>query len=185
MNKNQVHIMLDIETMSTKPDAAIVSIAAVAIEPGKVSQHFFYRTVSLESSLASGGVIDHATEAWWDLPKNAEARSYWDVPEDASVSIKEALVVLRSFIVQFDAPLIWGNGVNFDNLILSRAYERLSLNCPWAYRQDMCFRTLRKIYADKVPEPKFNGIAHVAFDDANHQAKYLSNILEYIESCQR
>lgn len=60
------NIMADIETMSTKPDAAIIAIGAVAFDlPGKEILDRFYTTVDLASSMAHGGVVDASTILWW------------------------------------------------------------------------------------------------------------------------
>ena len=70
-----MHIMIDLETMGTRPDAPIVAIGAVAFRPD--SQHkdgemelggiygTFYMTIDLAKSVREGAVIDPDTVMWW------------------------------------------------------------------------------------------------------------------------
>ena len=59
-------IMLDLETMGTGTQAAIVAIGAVEfdLEKGILGEEF-YRTVDLSSSISCGGIIDADTVLWW------------------------------------------------------------------------------------------------------------------------
>ena len=69
------HIMLDLETMGTGPNAAITAIGAVKFDPdkGEIVETFYFK-VNLESSVKQGGVIDASTVIWW-LGQNEEARA--------------------------------------------------------------------------------------------------------------
>lgn len=52
------HLMIDLETMDTKPTAAITAIAAIFFNPesGEVGETF-YRRISLEDSMSNGGTV--------------------------------------------------------------------------------------------------------------------------------
>ncbi|EGU4504909.1 3'-5' exoribonuclease, partial [Salmonella enterica] len=75
---------------------------------------------------------------------------------------------------------VWGNGANFDNVILRSAFERASLPCLWNFWNDHDVRTMvtlgRAIGFDPKRDMPFEGDMHNALADARHQAKYVSAI---------
>lgn len=58
------HVMIDLETMGTTADSAIVSIGAVIFDPryGKISKKTFYEELDWENQDRS---ICPETRAWW------------------------------------------------------------------------------------------------------------------------
>lgn len=178
------NVMLDIETLSTQPDAVIIAIAAVVMD--SESSIEFYRTISLESSLSTGGTMDADVLLWWMHSNQEEARKsvFNGISHPALDEVLTELAVFLRPITADKSTSVWGNGADFDNLILSRAYGRLGIPVPWNFRQNRCFRTLKNLYRDKVPEPVFTGIKHHALADALHQATWLRNILAYVEDTQ-
>jgi len=183
--RKQIHVVLDLETVGTKRDAAILEIGVVifnhAGENGSVNViEQVSQAVSLESSMKYGGTVDASTITWWLDPDRSEARDNWSLSTKSSLpsGLNEIAHILGKYSSL--SPLIWGNGVNFDNAILKSAYERLEVKVPWGYRQDADFRTLKLLYKDVVPEPAFVGTPHIALDDARHEAVWLSMILHHI-----
>jgi hypothetical protein len=62
------HLMLDLETLSTEPNAAIVSIGACAfdmLDKEEDIEHTFLRRVSIESNFEHGRHISADTLMWW------------------------------------------------------------------------------------------------------------------------
>ncbi|MBV5342719.1 3'-5' exoribonuclease, partial [bacterium] len=72
---------------------------------------------------------------------------------------------------------VFGNGSDFDNVILSNAYLRLSMERPWPKFNDRCFRTIKSMFKS-VQQPVREGVHHSALDDAKHQALWLLKIYE-------
>ena len=186
--QKQIHIVLDLETMGTRQDAAIIEIGMVIFNhmseeggtPNLIDQ--WSSAVNLESAMKHGGTTNAGTIEWWLDTDRTEARDNWmSSPKMAlHVALNGVAVRIRDYSAIEPLPLIWGNGVNFDNAILKSAYERLEVKVPWSYKQDADFRTLKLLYKDVVPEPAFVGTPHVALDDARHEAVWLSMILRYI-----
>lgn len=167
-------IMIDLETMGTRPDAAVVSIGAVAFSTEhRVIGPTFYARVALETAVAQGGTMDPSTVLWW-MQQSGAAR--YDVHGTGSSPISEALTNFTRFVERFDSPSVWGNGAAFDNVILRSAYKRAGLHAPWSYSLDRCYRTLRALHRD-IPEPPRVGVYHNALDDAMHQTMHLLRIL--------
>jgi hypothetical protein len=176
------HLMIDLETMGVKPEAPVVSIGAVFFNPatGETGQQF-YTAVKLESAMSTGAIPEGDTIRWW-LKQSPEARSA--ICGDDSPHIATALTDFSSFISRnCENPKylkVWGNGANFDNVILRRSYERSSLVCPWHFSGDTDVRTMvllgRQMGFDPKRDMPFDGVPHNALADAIHQAKYVSAI---------
>ncbi|QMM52453.1 3'-5' exoribonuclease [Enterobacter sp. RHB15-C17] len=176
------HLMIDLETMGTNPRAPIVSIGAVFFNPqvGELGAEF-YATVSLSSALDQGAIPEGDTIIWW-LKKSSEARAAICI--DDALHIAKALSELSSFISRnSDNPRdlkVWGNGANFDNVILRSAYERAGHVCPWKFWNDSDVRTMvllgKQLGFDPKSDMSFDGVAHNALADARHQVKYVSAI---------
>lgn len=182
--RNRVHIMLDLETMGAGFNAAIISAGLVAfkvtdeLEPDILGR--LEVAVDLESAVKHGGIIDPSTVMWWMQQEQEQARVAYLGKQYQFLSIGAALNELGHFIRNYSVvkplPLIWGNGAEFDNVILRRAYERVELTVPWGFRQSRCFRTTQALFP-QIPEPEFQGTKHSALSDAMHQARWLNRIL--------
>ncbi|EOD2538430.1 3'-5' exoribonuclease [Escherichia coli] len=171
------HLMIDLETMGKNPDAPIISIGAIFFDPqtGDMGPEFS-KTIDLETA---GGVIDRDTIKWW-LKQSREAQSAIMTDE---IPLDDALLQLREFIDENSGEFfvqVWGNGANFDNVILRRSYERQGIPCPWRYCNDRDVRTIvelgKAIDFDTRTAIPFEGERHNALDDARYQAKYVSAI---------
>lgn len=177
------HLMVDLETMSNKGNAAIVSIGAVAFElsTGEIGPTF-YSVVDLRSCEHAGLHIDADTVLWW-LKQSSEARSQIVVD---GVNLHKALHDLSRFAegALTDDVQVWGNGVDFDNVILRNAYGAVGLGPFWKHWNNRCVRTIVELGRNAGIDPKktlqFEGEPHNALDDAIHQAKYVSIIHQHL-----
>ncbi|EHZ8239112.1 3'-5' exoribonuclease [Escherichia coli] len=172
-----IHLMIDLETMGKNPDAPIISIGAIFFDPqtGDMGPEFS-KTIDLDTA---GGVIDRDVIKWW-LKQSREAQSAIMTDE---IPLDDALLQLREFIDENSGEFfvqVWGNGANFDNVILRRSYERQGIPCPWRYCNDRDVRTIvelgKAIDFDARTAIPFEGGRHNALDDARYQAKYVSAI---------
>lgn len=168
-------VMLDLETMGNNPQAAIVAVGAVGFNShtGQLGSKF-YSTVDLESSVASGGVMDAATVTWW-MKQGDVARTALLVN---TLTIAEVLSRFSRWINEnFEARSVrvWGNGAAFDNVILASAYKNCHMPPPWKYYNDRCYRTLKGMHPDvKIVR---GGTYHNALDDAVSQAEHAMVIM--------
>lgn len=165
-------VMLDLETFGTKPGSAIVSIGAVKFNDNEILDSFYER-VDINSCITWGMTVDMSTILWWmgqpDEPRKEIIQ--------AGKPIGEVLFLFSRFVNDENAE-IWGNGSNFDNVLLSEAYRLNRITRPWGYQGDRCYRTLKNLYKDiKVDR---EGTLHNALEDAKYQAKHLMKILEKI-----
>ena len=163
-----MHIMIDLETMGTRPDAPIIAIGAVAFDAEGIGREF-YENVDLGSAVNSGAKIDANTVMWW-MQQSDEARAAL-VGKEEQYSITGALVEFSKWMCLDDISGVWGNGATFDNVILRESYLRAAVMCPWPFWKDKCYRTVKGAYPDVTLER--TGTHHNALDDARTQAEHL------------
>lgn len=175
------HIIIDLETMACDPNAAIVAIGAVSCDHDYNINGYFYSPVSLVSAIAAGGVVDGDTVGWW-MKQPAEAHEGLDIQHGPDI-----YYVLQRFVGWLDGCYavgnksirVWGNGADFDNVILSSAFKRSGLDTPWNFWNNQSLRTVTLIdtqleitcahYAPRV--------AHHALYDAEAEAMYLKDVM--------
>ncbi|HDR2471504.1 TPA: 3'-5' exoribonuclease [Enterobacter soli] len=183
------HLMVDVEGLGKKPDAPIVSIGAVFFDPatGNTGSEF-YKVISLESSMAWGGVPDASTIIFW-LKASSEARS--ELVMDDAIPLDDALLQLNDFIAENaangpDFVQVWGNGATYDNVLLAESFDRTGIPCPWKFWNNRDVRTIVELgkavgYTPRYEIP-FVGEPHKAISDAHHQVKYVSAIWQRLTS---
>lgn len=179
------HVMIDLETMGTTPDSAILSFGAAQFDfrTGEIG-HTIYRVIDLESALKYGFKINAGTVYWW-LQQTEPARQAL-IQDDNRENIVVAMSSLRNFLHGLGNPQhikIWGNGPSFDNAMIRYTYEVVKGEAfPIPYWNDRCVRTIKGFYPNQLwQEWRLNnqreGIYHNALDDAKYQIKYLCHIL--------
>lgn len=167
------HVMLDLETMGTRPGCPVIAIGAVAFDPrsGEMGETFYGIAHSDQSR--HGLRASQQTTEWW-AAQSPEARSiFFDVRA-------KPLPVLLTEFTQWLAPYtkvkLWGNGSDFDNTVLQAAYEACNFEAPWNYYFNRCYRTVKNL----APHVKMKrlGTHHNALDDAKSQAQHLMDIVQ-------
>lgn len=163
-------IMVDIESLSTAPDACILSIGAVRfnIETGEAlsRENYFYQTIDIDSNLAAGRRIDGRTIAWWmDQSQAAQAAVF---SEQNALMLGDALVAFSRYLRAVPFDRIWCRGAAFDFPAIESACRHFTMPVPWPYYAVRCQRTLEDMAsADK---PSRDNTPHNALDDAIYQA---------------
>lgn len=181
-------ISLDLETLSTDPKAAIISIGAVkfnledidTVETLRKPDRIFYRTVTLESSTAHGGLMSADTVTWWMKQSKEAKRSF-----DGETEITDALIDLAGFFDLEDfiegtedksKYVLWGNGSDFDNVVLNETYKAAWGFSPIDFRMNADLRTAKKLALKVQPKTEFKTVPghetlvpHSALDDAIFQ----------------
>ena len=169
MIKQLRHVMIDLETMGTTPDSAIVSIGAVIFDPryGKVSKQTFYRELDWEDQERH---ICPETTKWWE-GQTAEAKA----AHFGLDALEDVLKELAEWLPK-DAK-VWGNGSTFDISMLEDAYRQYNIDIPWKFWNVRDCRTVLDMY--ESTRGGFNKTvnrqgAHNALDDARFQAQYIT-----------
>ena len=168
-----MHVMVDLETMSSRHDASIVSMGACVFDARGVGKTF-YRNIDLSSCQRLGLHIDANTVMWW-LGQSEAARVSILVNR---IELSEALLDFSRWITENSAgsdARVWGNGATFDNVILRNAHNVCGIKAPWSYRGDRCYRTMINMLPPAALQR--TGVAHNALDDAVYQATALVETL--------
>jgi hypothetical protein len=171
------NLMLDLETMSTASNAAIVSIGAV-IFSSTGTRETFYTNVYLQSCIDYKLNVDASTIYWW-LGQSKKVRS--GILSQGR-DILDALECLRKFIKDNDhiglgKQAVWANGADFDLPIIHNAYRAVGVECPFSFRQHRCYRTIYNCFnlggVKNDLEIDHSGKEHNALSDAIYQANIL------------
>jgi hypothetical protein len=171
--------MLDIETLDTTPTAVILSIGAVRFDIDKPQflGEKFHHHIDIASNQAYHRTISGSTVEWW-MKQNDEAR------QKITSAIKSPLPDVLGKLLDFigDAERIWGNGSDFDNVIVLNACKATGVR-TWKYSANSCYRTLKNLYPE-IEKPNFEGVAHDALDDAINQALHLQSIYQHMRNVE-
>ena len=163
-------LMLDIETLSTHPDAIILTIGAIGFDPFSndiYDQHSFYCRVDLESQTGRSELTE--TMEWW-AKQPAEAQSEAFAEEDR-LTLPDALDGLSE--VARKCSRIWANGISFDISILEHAYRQCNKAYPWQFWSVLDARTVLKLN----PVNKL-GNSHHALEDCVNQVNLLQDSIK-------
>ena len=148
------NIALDIETLSTQPTAAIISIAAkvFTFEDGAVKDDKpctqFFEIVSAASCAMYGMHFDMDTVNWWERQSSDAKAVFTDLTSKCNQPINKVLQLLSTFISDIRAVspdkrvLIWCQGTDFDIPILRHAYCNVMKSpTPWKHDEVRDART--------------------------------------------
>lgn len=169
------HVMLDLETWGISPYSTIIMIGACAFDPyaipplPSIIQDRF--EVAIDPVSCQGLLrTDAKTLMWWMHPERIRARTAWlDIPKlELTAALYGFEDWLHSLGLDINDLRIWGNGSDFDNVLLAQAYEVIKRDAPWSFRHNRCFRTLRSMLT--FEESQYLGTQHTALADAEHQA---------------
>jgi hypothetical protein len=160
------NIMVDLETLGTDPNAVILSIGAVYFDADNLGAEF-HRVLEIESQQQRGREVNPKTVEWW-AGQSEQARAIFTAP---SMLTFQALDEFTEFCGDQDIS-VWGNGADFDCVLLGSLYESFGKKRPWSYSKNRCFRTLKNtvVRESSNPLPERLGVHHDALDDAKYQA---------------
>lgn len=166
--------MLDLETLGTTADSAIISIGAVRfdLESSEVDNDGFYASVSVDSNLELGRKISESTLIWW-MGQDEDAKCVFTEPKQ---TLYAALQSLSDWFGGEDDYLVWSNGASFDIPMLEHAYAQADMEVPWKFFNARCMRTYKNLPGAAKFALPFKGVAHNALHDALNQAQSLQAI---------
>ncbi len=172
------NIMIDIETLGTRPGCTVLSIGAVDFDEHGVGERMFYEAICPDSCSQWGLTIEPRTVMWW-LEQNEAARNMLIKTKKTPLDI-----VLGNFKAAFNwkGKRVWCNGASFDFPILTAAFDAVGQSAPWEYWSQTDYRTLKNI----VPRDVFEAakveaaVAHDALADAMAQAETAGKLLAWV-----
>lgn len=169
------HLSIDLETLNTTPDAAIISIGACFFDPikGEIGAKF-YQAIDINNAIENG-TVSGSTLTWW-VQQKENAKEVFSDPD--ALPIMNALGFFRQWVTlnRIDADVqVWGNGATFDNVILEYAFNKEKILCPWKFNKNRDLRTIKELAkqlndGNTVKIDRTGGTEHNALDDAINQA---------------
>jgi len=166
-------IMLDLETLGTSAGCVVATIGAVRFTPHEILDSIYLR-LDIRQQQRDGLHIDADTVLWW-LKRDEAARAELTAGDVQRPT--QALTALADWMRSAgQVDELWGNGADFDCVILAAMYRQLLSGAflPWRYSAHRCFRTMAALYPQVQMERE--GTHHNALDDAISQAKHLQRI---------
>ncbi len=161
------NVMVDIETLGSRPGSIILSIGAVEFSNEAVGGRIFFRRISIGSSILAGFTMDESTVKWWtEQSREAQDKSFY-CPGGAYVGA--ALRDFAAYVSSDKDTLVWAKGPDFDCVLLEAAYQKCGLHKPWHYRNTRDVRTIFGL-AQYKPAAKAT-VEHDPVEDAIEQAK--------------
>lgn len=170
-------IMLDLETLGTKPGSVILSIDACTF--GSPERRTFHALLDLDSQVRRGMTIDPSTIMWW-FKQTDQARAAQDMPRDQPGDVLPAFADWCT-AVSGGSFTIWGHGSNFDLPLIEALFDRYLVKWPWKYNAVRDTRTVFAIAGKKMGDfGTPNPLAHDALQDAIYQAAETEACLDLI-----
>lgn len=166
------HIMLDIETLGTRPGFVVLSAAFVRFSDYASTSV----NLNVEDQIAIGLERDPDTIAWW-AQQSQEARAAAFGPAAPLLPVLEHLAAWLAWAGP-DA-FIWCHGASFDAPMLQEVYRRAGLPIPWSFRNVRDTRTLYDLAGVNLADYP-TGTAHNALDDAIAQTKAANEALRIL-----
>ena len=173
---SMIHAMIDLETLSTNPEAVILTVGGVKFDPHSFtepSQGMYFR-VDVDSQTSMGREVMQLTLDWWATqPKEISEEALGD--EDR-IDLKYFIKQLNKWSVGVD--VFWCQGPLFDYAILQDFYAQMKVPVPWNYWQIRDSRTVFSL-VPRDPNEKRTGL-HNALEDCYFQAKKVQKIYKQL-----
>jgi len=160
------HGMIDLETLSTRPDAVILSVGAIKFDPYSSAEPHdpLLFKVDVDSQTEMGRHVMEDTLNWWATqPEHIREDA---LGESDRITLDETIKEINRWSVGVD--VFWCQGPLFDYAILQNLYAQLGKPVPWQYWAIRDSRTLFSLYRE-TDVAKVD--AHNALADCDYQAK--------------
>lgn len=170
---------IDMETLSTEHNAALLSIGAVIHDFSTGQQvDTFYANITPESSIAAGLDVSESTKAWW--AKQGQAAQ--DVLSVDQRPLRDVLVDFAKWLAGHGVQYAIGNGPRADNQWLESACKAVGMQSPIKYWGDLDMRTLTFIGTHILGldhwHNTFKGVKHNALHDAINEAEFCNAVFQ-------
>ena len=145
-------LMVDIETLSTKPNAAILSIAAIQFDSktGLFNPTPFYLELD-HTTFDDRFDRDPKTITWWEKQSQP-------MPE-GTTDAQTALRAFADYLIETRPSAIWANSPSFDLVILRTAFDAYGLAWPVPFWNERDVRTLKALCSNPKFAPTHDAIA--------------------------
>jgi hypothetical protein len=174
-------LMLDLETLGTRPGCVVLTIGAVLFDPYSLKEPGpgIYMRVDADEQIAKGREVQEDTLKWW--MDQAEDIREEALGETDRVSVEYMYRELNRICVGVNS--IWAQGPVFDIAILENIYRQYGWPVPWQFWQIRDSRTLFGVHGD--PRVKGREGHHNALADCVYQAQGVQQIYKRLGITKR
>lgn len=168
----KLQAMVDIESLSSRPDGAIIAIGLCTFDENRIVDS---SEILIDPRLTPGH-RDPKTLDWW----NEQDPEVFKKMMSGTMPPWSACEVMEEIMKDWGVSTLWANPPTFDITMLRRLFNIYEVKFPIHYTGERDFRTLRKIADDfdiNYREPYDTRTAHDAESDAICQAQALQIIL--------
>lgn len=194
---NNIHMMIDAETLDTEPSAVVLELSTVLFDVESTYQPITPATYIFDRNhqVSVYRTVSQDTLDWWDeklsdksyappdkiyLEQLHTNKSVNITPMDAHTAITESLKQVTGYI--------WCKGASFDFPIIKSFFRSFGLSDPFSdnknYRKQMDLRTYETIARDMgfTEYTTHRKGAHISFDDCIDQITMYAELRDYILS---
>lgn len=165
-------IMIDLETLGTRPECVLLTLGAVKFdeyELGSFGDSLYFR-VDVDEQITIGREVQEDTLAWWmKQPDDVRDEA---LGEHDRINLASMYKQLNKFVAGVDN--IWCQGPVFDIVILENLYRQMGWPVPWQFWQIRDSRTLFGTHGD--PRVKGKVGLHNALEDSISQARGVQQV---------
>lgn len=172
-------LMIDLETLGTKPNSPIIAIGAVFFDRKTGELGASFESVVEFDSACEDRAIDPSTVAWWMGQSDAARKGVLRGENKMARALADFVYFVKDNSEGTVHP--WGNGSTFDISMLENCLEQFGYETPWPFWAIRDCRTVECISGIDKRHFKREGVHHWALDDAKHQVKYISAMIRGIE----
>ena len=164
-------IMIDIESLDTRPDCVILTIGAVRFDPrghGVVEKLELRPTVEDQTEVYNRSINEDTLRWWGEQSPEALEEALGD---RGRTSFRECMETLYKFC--WNRRAVWSNGASFDIVVAETAMRQTLTEypnpIPWPFWTMRDTRTLYEIANVKLSDGG-HSTSHKAVEDAERQA---------------
>lgn len=186
--KTDLHLMIDLETLSTQSNGVVLSIGACFFTKDKIGNKFYAELDYYSQEHIKNRNVLQSNVDWWEAQeKKGNIR-----PGNTSSNNLETLRHFNRFLIIADQSLkpdpemplfsktidnikVWSNGASFDIPMVESLFIDYGLSVPWNFWNIRDVRTITDLYPKCRENSKEND--HNALNDAVNQAEWVQNFI--------
>ncbi len=167
---SKVHMMLDLETLGTRPGSIVLSVAALMFDPadGKITAGTS-DNIDIPAQMRMRMTVDDSTLEWWAGQPDAAWKAATRDPSAPAYVVKR----ITELVSKHAPDRIYAQGQDFDFPLFAALCRAVGAEVPWPHWRQ---RDTRTAYEEIGFDPKSvarTGTHHSAKDDCKHQIKCL------------
>ena len=177
-----VHVVIDLETLGTRPGSVILQIGAQSFQLNSSELNPDVGCdIKIDSALSqsAGFLSDGTTRTWWNNQDPVIRAEVFSGKTSPFQALMEFSTYMKSLGPK-ESIYVWGNSPRFDCGLLEAYYHHYALEIPWEFRNERDLRTLAALFPQSCLEAKVrfsNDNPHSGYWDAAYEAQVIKYLL--------